>query len=186
MIMNEKIVAVGKFQRTHALKGELNALLDIDPDYFAEGNAVIVDMDGIFVPFFVDGIRPKGASSYLVKLEGVDSDTDARQFVNKEIFADRDDLSDFMGEEFTMAEDLEGYQIVDEKLGFIGTLSHVDDSTDNTLFVVMTPDGEEILIPVVDDFIVEINDEDEEIVTSLPEGLVSLNLKSEADSADDD
>lgn len=53
MIEEKDIKAIGKFQKTHALKGELNAILDIDSEYVSEGNAVVVDIDGIFVPFLL-------------------------------------------------------------------------------------------------------------------------------------
>ena len=36
MIKEEDTIKIGKFQKTHALKGELNALLDIDPEYFTD------------------------------------------------------------------------------------------------------------------------------------------------------
>lgn len=65
MIEEKDIKAIGKFQKTHALKGELNAILDIDSEYVSEGNAVVVDIDGIFVPFFASSVRPKGSTSYL-------------------------------------------------------------------------------------------------------------------------
>ena len=63
MIKKEDIVAIGKFQKTHALKGELNALLDIDGDYAADGHPLIIDIDGIYVPFYAETVRPKGAES---------------------------------------------------------------------------------------------------------------------------
>ena len=34
MIEKDELLPVGKFRRTHALKGELNATIDIDPDFF--------------------------------------------------------------------------------------------------------------------------------------------------------
>ncbi len=61
MIKKEDIVEIGKFQKTHALKGELNALLDIDGDYAADGNALVVAVDGIYVPFYAESVRPKGS-----------------------------------------------------------------------------------------------------------------------------
>ena len=36
MIKEEELIEIGKFQKTHALKGELNALLDVGPEYLEE------------------------------------------------------------------------------------------------------------------------------------------------------
>ena len=179
MIEKKELIEIGKFQKTPALKGELNAVLNIDPEYVEEGNPLIIETDGIPVPFYAESIRPKGASSYLIKLEGVDSVEEADELVNNLIFAPRNDVEDYMGEELLLGDDLEGYRVVDKDLGEIGVLESIDSSTENELFVVRTPDDEEVYIPIVDDFIVDIDQENGIINTSLPEGLVDLNVKGE-------
>ena len=50
MITEGEITSVGKLLKTHALKGEMNMMLDIDPGYLEEGNPAILDIDGIYVP----------------------------------------------------------------------------------------------------------------------------------------
>ena len=65
MITEEEITSVGKLLKTHALKGEMNMMLDIDPGYFEEGNPAVLDIDGIYVPFYSDSIRTKGSFSFL-------------------------------------------------------------------------------------------------------------------------
>lgn len=179
MITSNEIKAIGKFQKTHALKGELNAILDIDPEYVTDGNAIVVDIDGIFVPFFASSIRPKGATSYLIKLDGIDSEEDARQFVNKIIYGIKNELASFLeiDEEDIMDEDeLEGYEIIDDQTNeSIGKIESIDSSTENLLFVVETNEGETVYIPAVDDFIIEVDDNEKIIRMNLPTGLVDLN-----------
>lgn len=182
MIEEKDIKAIGKFQKTHALKGELNALLDIDPEYVSEGNALIVEVDGCYVPFYASSIRPKGSFSFLIKLDGIDSEAEAKPFVNKIVYALKNDLADFLdldSEEIRDEEDLSGYKIIDNGTKEeIGEIKSVDSSTDNLLFIVVSNSGEEVFIPAVDDFIVEINDDDGTITMDLPEGLIDLNKKS--------
>lgn len=178
MIDRNDIVEVGKFQKTHALKGELNALLDIPEEYALEGNPLVVEVDGIPVPYYAESVRPKGATSFLVKLEGVDSVDDASELVNQSIYALKDRLKDYVGE-VVFDNDLEGFRVVDVQYGEIGNLEYIDDTTDNELMVVRTPDDEDIYIPLADDFIQDIDEENREIHTSLPEGLLTLNKKQE-------
>lgn len=182
MIESCDITTIGKFQKTHALKGELNALLDIDPGYVEDGNALILDVDGIYVPFFAKGIRPKGTNSYLVKLDGIESEEEARQFVNKEIYAVKKNVADYLDideDEISDGDELLGYKVVDEDTGYeVGVLESIDDSTQNLLFVVRSEDGEEIFIPAVDEFIVEIDEERRILVMNLPFGLLDLNIKN--------
>ena len=177
MIKKEDIVAIGKFQKTHALKGELNALLDIDGDYAADGHPLIVDIDGIYVPFYAETVRPKGAESFLVKLRDIDSQEKAQELVNKEIFGLRSDLVEYFDDpDMEIVADFVGYKVVDSRLGEIGCIEDVDDSTANVLFVVATDDGETVYIPVAEEFINAVDDERKVVETTLPEGLVDLNV----------
>lgn len=98
MIDKEKLVEIGKFQKTHALKGELNAILDIPEEYVKDGNPLIIETDGIPVPYYAESIRGKGTTSFLIKLEGVDSVEDAAEFVNSAILVPRDELQDYVGD----------------------------------------------------------------------------------------
>lgn len=181
MIESSEISAVGKFLKTHALKGELNALLEIDSDFFVEGNAAIVETDGIFVPYFASSVRPKGATTFLIKLDGVDSEEMAKAFVNKIIYGLKSELAPFydMDEsELKDNDDLVGYAVIDKETGQeIGKVESIDDSTANLLFILSTPEGETIYVPAVEEFICEVDDEAGKIIMQLPEGLVDLNEK---------
>lgn len=176
MIKAEDIVEIGKFQKTHALKGELNAILDVDEDYAEDAKPFIVDMDGIFVPFYVESIRPKGKESFLVKLKGIDSQEKAQELVNKAVYGLRSDLVDYFDDpEMQLSADFVGFRIIDSESGEIGTVKDIDDTTDNILFIVENADGQQIYIPVADEFIDSIDTEKNIIHTTLPEGLLDLN-----------
>lgn len=180
MIKKEEIVEIGKFQKTHALQGELNALLDVDIDFGENDEPMIVDMDGIFVPFYVENIRGKGATSFLVKLDGVDNVDEAKKFVNKAIYARRSDMLDYFDtpeEEFAAESDLIGCIVKDCRLGEIGEVTDLDDSTANVLLVVGRPDGGEVYIPFVEDIVKEINIPSRTVEIDAPEGLLDLNDK---------
>ncbi len=178
MIDKNNLAEVGKFQKTHALKGELNAVLDIPEEYVEDGNPLIVESEGIPVPFYAESIRSKGATSFLIKLEGVDSVEEASELVNSAIYAPKDKLQEYVGE-VMFEDDLEGFRVIDTRFGDIGELEYIDDSTANQLMVIRTPEGEELYIPLVDDFITDIDDDEREIHTSIPEDLLSLNRKDD-------
>lgn len=179
MIREEEITPVGKLLKTHALKGELNMLLDIDPGYLEEGNPVILDMDGIYVPFYAESVRTKGSYSFLVKFDGIDSEIEAKKIVNKTVYALRDRLKDYMlenyDEEYALYDDLVGYTIEEVDDGVIGKVVDIDTNTENELFIVETPESNTVYIPLTEDFIEKI-DEDSKIITMrLPDGLLDLN-----------
>lgn len=179
MIKDEDIVAIGKFQKTHALKGELNAILDIDPEFLTEGNALIIPVDGINVPFYAESVRQKGSTSFLVKLDGIDSEEEARQFVNKTIFGLRSELAPFLDmeeDELHTGDDLAGYTVVDADTDErIGIVEYVDDTTQNLLLITKTSAGDEVYIPAADGLVEGIDDGKREIYIHIPDGLINLN-----------
>lgn len=180
MIKEEEVVEIGKFQKTHALRGELNAVLDVEPQYLEDRNPLVVVVDGIRVPFYAESVRPKGTTSYLVKLKGIDDVDEANAFVNKPIYGLRKDMAryyDVPEEEMVFDSDLIGYDVEDLEQGYIGKVLSIDDSTMNALLVVDGPDGE-IYIPYNEDFIDAIDDDAKKIIMDLPEGLVQLNSKN--------
>ena len=188
MIELHDIVAIGKFHKTHALKGELNVVLDIDTDFIDNDTPLIIDVDGIFTPFYPDSVRPKGEQSSLVKLHGIDSGEEARSFVNKTIYALRSDLKRFEEEcgedadnddEGGYADDFIGYAVEnrqpDGTLVPLGRITDLNTQTQNALFIIETPQGDTLYIPVADEFILGADEETHTLTMSLPEGLTVLN-----------
>lgn len=187
MIERTDITEIGKFHKTHGLKGELNAVLDIDATFIDKERPLILDMDGIFVPFYADSVRPKGHFSSLVKLHGVDDESAARTFVNKAVYALKTDVKDFdeecAGEEDDTeggyAEDFIGYKVTDVTDGeprLIGEITDVDTQTQNALFIIETVNGDTAYIPVAEEFIAGIDDDSHTLNVTLPPGLLDLNI----------
>lgn len=187
MIEEKDILPVGKFFRTHALKGELNAVTDgYDPEMLEEGYPLIVDMDGILVPFYAESVRTKGSQGCLVKLDGVDSKERAQEFVNKEIFMLRKDIAEWLDvdvDEVATDSDLIGYSVYDSRAGYIGKVDSIDSSTSNLLLLVIPEDADEpIYIPFVEEFVDEIDPEKEDIRLNLPDGIIDINKKEPSNS----
>ncbi len=179
MITEDEITSVGKLLKTHALKGELNMLLDIDPGYLEEGNPAILDIDGIYVPFYAESVRTKGSFSFLVKFDGIDSEIEAKKLVNKTVYALRYRLKEYMlenyDEEYALYDDLVGYTIEEIDNGVIGKVVEIDTNTENELFIVETPEGNTVYIPLTEDFIEKMDEDSKTITMRLPDGLLDLN-----------
>lgn len=181
MIDKSELIEIGKFQKTHALVGELNAILDVEEDFVDTNFPMIIEMEGIPVPFYPKSIRPKGKTSFLVMLDGIDNQEKAAEMVNKTIYARRSDLKEYFGTDDDLIDenDIIGAEIIDENRGLIGKLTDIDTSTVNTLLVVETIEGENVYIPFVDEFIISINPDEGKIMVDLPEGLLDINAKKD-------
>lgn len=178
MIRREEVIPAGKFQKTHALKGELNLVTELPIEYFEERNPLIIEYDGILVPYYTDTIRKKGSTTYLIKLDGIDSETEASQFVNKEVFILNKDRDQWIEEDPEEFDGLVGYSIIDDATEKkIGKVTGLDDSTSNILFFVENENGDEIILPASEYLISSIDDETQEIYMKIPEGVLDINIK---------
>lgn len=191
MISKEEIIIAGKFYKPHGLKGEINALCHYDADILNNGYPIIVDIDGIFVPFYAESVRPKHFAA-LVKLDGIDSKEDVARFVNKDFYLMRRDVSEYLHipeDKLEQELDLIGYEVYDKNAGYVGEVTDMQDVVDYILLEVTHPDTEEVYnIPFVDEFIEEIIEpnlnEDEtdgaaekgEIHFNLPDGMLDINI----------
>lgn len=173
MIKKEEVYKIGLFNKPHGIHGELQFTFTDDIFDRVDCDYLICLLDGIFVPFFIEEYRFRSDSTALVKLEGIDTAERARMFTNVEVY--------FPVKHAEEAEDGElswnffvGFRMEDVRHSELGEVVEVDTATVNTLFVVEQEDGEELLIPAQEEFIVEINQEKKLITVELPEGLLNL------------
>lgn len=94
----------------------------------------------------------------MASLYGVDSIEEASLLKNIVVFADRDELP--VGEDRVFVADMIGMTVVDARDGkTLGVLEDYLENPANDLFSVRTPDGREVLVPAVDEFIDHVDDE---------------------------
>ena len=170
MITSKEIFPIGQIHKPHGLQGELSCSFtntvfdDADAPYF------VVEMDNIFVPFFIETYRFKTDTTALVKMQGVDNDSEANRMSNKTIYLPNQHL-DQISEANVTLQDLVGFELMDVNKGALGSISEVDESTMNVLFVLN--DGE-LLIPANDAFVEHVDYPTRKIIVNIPEELLDL------------
>lgn len=173
-------VAAGRFLKPHGISGEIVATTDLPGLELKPGACVIVEIDGLKVPFFIEAVRRKG-DNYLLKLDGITDETEASELALLPYSvptADApEDNHDFTDDGF-YASDLIGFKASEDTTDGqtlpLGTITDIEDSTANALFIIATTEGGTLYVPVADDYITDINPEDRTITFSLPEGLKQL------------
>ena len=172
MIKAEDVYRIGIINKPHGVHGEL--LFTFDDDIFDQVGAdyIVCLMDGILVPFFFESYRFRSDSTALIKLEGIDTEQQARRMTNVEVYFPKEHAEELDDNELTWNYFV-GFLIKDINKGEIGKVTDVDDSTINTLFVV-DHKGNEVLIPAQEDFMVDLDRKKKVITMHLPEGLLEL------------
>jgi 16S rRNA processing protein RimM len=65
--------------------------------------------------------------------------------------------------------------VEDKRLGIVGEIQSINDSSAQPLFEVLNDDVE-ILIPMIDHFLVKIDRDNKKVIMDLPEGLIEMYL----------
>ena len=169
MIKESEVYKIGSITRTHGVRGEVALSFTDDVWDRADADYLVLCIDGILVPFFMEEYRFRSDTTALIKFQDYDSAETAKELCGCDVYfphaltpaPEEDD--EYSWRYFT------GFRVVDENAGELGEITYVDDSTQNVLFQV----GER-LIPAVESFIADIDHQARIIKMRLPEGLLEL------------
>ena len=172
MILKDEIFPIGQITKPHGLKGELSFTTNSTILEDVEVPFVILEPEGLLVPFYIESVRMKTDTTGLLKLERVDTEEQASEYAGLTIYLPNMFLDEIEDAEIE-TEYFVGFEIIENQKGSIGRITAVDDSTANALFVVETESGE-VLIPVAEEYITGIDHDRKIISLKLPEGLLDL------------
>lgn len=176
MIQTDQLTEIGKFKNPHGINGEISAIID-DAINLTDLRCIIVPVDGIFVPFFISAIRPRNVQALLLTIDGITNEKQAAIFTDKTIYALSEDctVQAYANDpDGFYAADLIGFTISDQSIHFTGVIDAINDETENILFIVTTPSGDTVMIPVADEYITDIDTDARTISISLPEGFLEI------------
>jgi len=169
MIREDEVYKIGRLGKVHGIKGEVSFLFDDDVFDRVESDYLILNIDGILIPFFIEEYRFKSDTNALMKFEGIDTQERARELTGCDVYFPYS-LSD--EEDGTLTwNSLLGYTIIDSTTDTaIGNIASIDDTTLNILFEL--EDGK--LIPASEELITDIDKKKKTITLDLPEGILEL------------
>ncbi|WP_456096355.1 ribosome maturation factor RimM [Phocaeicola coprophilus] len=170
MIKKEEVFKIGIINKPHGVKGEVSFTFTDDIfDRVEDCDYLVLLLDGILVPFFIEEYRFRSDNVALVKFEGIDSTEKARTLTNVEVYYPvkfMDDQEDISSWNYFI-----GFRVEDIHHGCLGTVVDVDDATMNVLFVIENGD-EEVLLPAHEEFILDIDRKKKILKVDIPDGLL--------------
>lgn len=167
---------LGKIAKKFSFKGEVLIYLDTDePELYENMESVFVEFNKNLVPFFIENSNLHKNDFLRVKFEDIDNEAEVDNLLGCEIYLPLSMLPKLEGNKFYFHEVI-GFAIEDKRLGIVGTIQSINDSTAQPLFEVLQNNVTEILIPMIDHFLVEVDRKNKKIIMDLPEGLVEMYL----------
>ncbi len=172
MILKNDVFPIGQITKPHGVNGEMSFSFTTDIFDREDVPYFVFELEGILVPFFLEDYRFKGSTTGLLKLDGVTTDEQARNFAGLTIYLPKTYLEKVEDAEIEL-DYFAGFSLVDSEKGLLGVISEVDQTTDNVLFVIPLK-NDELLIPAGEEYIEEIDHEKKIIYVKLPDGLLDL------------
>ena len=172
MAYNNEIL-LGRIAKVSGFEGAVTVKLEKD---FFENipvmESVFLEIEGKPVPFFISESEYSGAGTIKLTFEDFDSVEKVAEFTNCRVFLTSGFIRDDNKEDHA---NLTGYRVFINENELLGSITEVISNPGQFLLNITSVNKKEILIPLHEDFIVNINDTEKFIVMDIPEGLIDLN-----------
>jgi 16S rRNA processing protein RimM len=166
---------LGKIAKKFSYKGEVLIWLDTDePELYENMESVFVEQNKHLVPFFIVTSSLHKGDFLRTRFEDIDSEEDADAIMGNAVYLPLSALPKLEGDKFYFHEVI-GFDAEDQRLGNIGKIVSINDSSAQPLFEILKGETE-ILVPMIDDFIVKIDRENKKVILDTPVGLVEMYL----------
>ncbi len=170
----DKYFLLGKVIKTYGYKGELIIHLDTDdPDAYEKLKLFFLNMEQSLVPWFINNIDINGDLA-TVKIDDISTLERARELVGLEVYLPLDRLGKLKEKQFYFHEVI-GYKAIDEEHGNIGEVTEILERPEQEVLRIIR-EGREILVPLADEMIKNIDRKGKVIYLTTPPGLIDLYL----------
>ena len=168
-------IYIGQIAKLHGYKGGVSLFLDVThPEEYMDMESFFIEIDGILTPFFVESFKLKNKGFAAVKFQGIDSEQEARSLLKKKVFIPETELRELDESNFYDHEVI-GYEVEDVVKGEIGKVTAIADLKQNPLLVIEFKD-KEILLPIFEGLIVNVDRKLKRLKVKAPDGLIDLYL----------
>ena len=157
---------LGEFIKLFSFKGEIILYSENTISLIENLDTIFIDIDGAFVPFQIKKSKSHKKNIFRVLLEGISSESEAKDFLKKSVYINKLENQDNIN---NIVDNFNVYNN-NEYLGIV--ISTINKTGQIIIEVKMKE--KIVLIPFVDEFIVEINYDLNKIDMILPDGLLDI------------
>lgn len=164
---------LGKVSKPFGFKGELVLFFDVDtPEEYSELDGVYIEINKRLVLYPIETIRVR-SNKATVRFRDI-SPEDALKLIGKDLYLPLELLPILEGNKFYYHEII-GFEVIDAEKGNIGVIKKVLEYPATPLFSIDFK-GKEILMPIIDSVIENVDREAKTIYINAPKGLIELYI----------
>ena len=168
--MSDELIEIGYVIRTHGVKGHLRIAFNENIKELSAQEALYFLVKGVMLPFFIEETETLKDGTVIIKLEEFHSMEEASLYTKRPVYGP----SSYAVEvEEEVLPDYQNYLVIDEQMGELGKVGGVIDMGEYDL-VEINYRGREIMIPLHDESVIAIDDEEHVIHVKLPEGMLDI------------
>ena len=166
----EDLLKVGVITTTHGVRGEVKVFPTTDPERFLDLEYVILDAGRKMKKLEIRNVK-FFKNLVILKFDGIDNINDIEMYKQRELWVPREEAQELDEDEYYIA-DLIGMNVVLEDGSHFGTLKDVMETGANDVYVVEDENGKEVLLPVIDECILDVDLERQQVTAHIMPGLV--------------
>ena len=172
----EEYLRVGVIANTHGVRGEVKIFATTDDiRRFKKLRKCVIDTGRERIDVEVESCK-FFKQTPILKFKSIDQLNDVERFKGKDLLVHRDHAVKLEKNEFFIV-DLIGLNVETDEGMELGVLADVLQTGANDVFVVKMSDGNEVLIPYIEQCVPEIHPETGKVTVHLLPGLLDLNRK---------
>jgi len=157
---------LGEFIKLFSFKGEIILYSDNTISLIENLDNIFIDIDGAFVPFQIKKSKSHKKNIFRVLLEGISSESEAKDLLKKSVYINKLENQD------NINNIVDNFNVYNNN-EYLGIVISTINKTGQTIIEVKMKE-KIVLIPFVDEFIVEINYDLNKIDMILPDGLLDI------------
>ncbi|MFN4886062.1 MAG: ribosome maturation factor RimM [Bacteroidota bacterium] len=172
----DEMHCLGKITKLHGYKGELTVFLETAKlANYSQIQFLFLELNGNLIPYKIELFEPKTKNAAKVKLQGVNSEADAKALIKALVYIPENQLQSADA----LKKDMDtwiGFGVEDEEYGYLGEITHVGGLSTNPQIEILHESGVTIFIPLQPEFILGVDPEQAMVHVEAPEGLIDLYL----------
>lgn len=171
-MLKEDCFLLGKVSKSIGLKGTVSILLNqVKPERLKTLESILINVNGVLIPFFLEHYKFQKGKFLVVELEGVNSEKDTQQLIGNEVFVDSSLLKKLADKQYDDFEVID-FLVYDQNENEIGTIANVINAAGNIVFEMNEPEG--LMLPAHQDLILKLDRNNKSIQLQIPDGLLEI------------
>jgi len=170
------MIRIGKIVATHGINGSviLSHILE-NSKWLKKDSVLQIEMQkGSFIPYFISKFKENNNKEYIIDIEDINKVESAKKLVTKHVYVDEKNLIGFEKQSPLL---WIGFKLIDSKMGEIGKIEDVM-QTGSQWLAKTTYQNTEVLIPLIDQTINQLDLKNKTLKMTLPDGLLEVYLGS--------